>query len=328
MKKRFNVFITGVSGFIGQKIIERFSERDDVGKIIGIDVVAPPRLRERITFIEHDVRDDMAPLMSGYKIDWAIHAAFVVSILHDKKLMEDVDINGTVNFLNACAKNKIKHVMHMSSTTAYGAHEDNPPLLGEDAPLRGNEGFIYGMSKAKLELTAVREFFERHPDVCGSIVRPCFVCGPHFYKNTLGRHLMKRIVMLPGDMRPFQFVHEDDVADSMYHLLAKRQRGAFNLAADGTMTFREMLDLTGGTPLPIHPALLYPLNDLAWMLRLSFVTEFPSAPMALIRFPWIASNDKIKNAGYRFKYTTREAFETFAELVLNFKGRGNSVVFK
>ena len=36
-----NVLITGVSGYIGQKIVERFSNREDIGEIIGIDIFAP-----------------------------------------------------------------------------------------------------------------------------------------------------------------------------------------------------------------------------------------------------------------------------------------------
>lgn len=69
-----NVFIKGVSGFIGQRIVERFSRREDNGEIIGIDIFDPPCYRDRMTLIKHDVRDD---LTSRCHIDWAIHAAFV-----------------------------------------------------------------------------------------------------------------------------------------------------------------------------------------------------------------------------------------------------------
>ncbi len=156
------------------------------------------------------------------------------------------------------------------------------------------------------------------------MIRPCFVCGPHFYKNPLGRHLMKKIVMLPSDMKPFQFVHEDDVADSIYFLLSNNLNGAFNLAGDDTMTFKEMVAMTRGIYLPLPPFLLSPATDLAWKMNLSFLTEFPSGPMALMRYPWLAGNKKIKDAGYTFRYTTKETYETFAEQVRNFFGRGRN----
>ena len=319
-----NVFITGVSGFIGQRIVERFSNREDIGEIIGIDIFDPPCYQDKMTFIKHDVRDDMTPVMSRYKIDWAVHAAFVISVIHDNSLLDDIDLKGTINFHKACEKLGIKNVMQVSSTTAYGSHRDNPALLTEDLPLRGNDDFPYGKNKAVLENTIVKEFREKHPEVNYTVVRPCFVCGPHFYKNPLGRHLMKKIVMLPSDMRPFQFVHEDDVADSIHFLLSNNLSGAFNLAGDGTMTFKEMVAMTRGIYLPLPPFLLSPATDLAWKMKLSFLTEFPSGPMALMRYPWLAGNKKIKDAGYSFRYTTRETYETFAEQVRNFFGRGKN----
>jgi hypothetical protein len=69
---------------------------------------------------------------------------------------------------------------------------------------------------------------------------------------------------------------------------------------------------------------LSPATDLAWKMKLSFLTEFPSGPMALMRYPWLAGNKKIKDAGYSFRYTTRETYETFAEQVRNFFGRGKN----
>jgi hypothetical protein len=46
------------------------------------------------------------------------------------------------------------------------------------------------------------------------------------------------------------------------------------------------------------------------------MTEFPSAGLTMLVYPWIASNDKLKRElGYTFKYTTREAFEDFARYV-------------
>jgi len=170
MAKKVNVFITGVSGLIGQKIVERFSERNDIGLIIGIDIVEPPCYSDKIVFIKHDVRNNMVSVMSRYKIDWAIHAAFVVPVLRDKSVMEDIDINGTRNFFNACGKLNVRHVIHLSSTTAYGAHKDNPSLLTEECELRGNEGFTYGKSKSEIELGMARNFMENNPERLSDIL--------------------------------------------------------------------------------------------------------------------------------------------------------------
>ncbi len=321
MASNKTVFITGISGYLGQKIVEHICNRDDIGEIIGVDIVEPPLFRDRITFIEHDVRDDLYPVMSRFKIDWAIHGAYIVSVLHNKNLAEDIDVNGTKNFLASCGRLKIKSVMHISSATAYGFHEDNPPVLTEESPLRGNDYFTYGKCKADLELGVVEDFRKSNPGIILTIIRPSFVCGPHFYKNPLGRHLMKKVIMLPRQTQPFQYVHEDDLAESVYFLLKNKKRGAYNLGGDGTMTFREMAQRAGGIILPLPVALLKPLNNIAWFLRLKFITEFPSSTLSLVICPWVVSNKKIKDAGFRFRYTTAEAYETFAEQVRNYRGR-------
>lgn len=115
---------------------------------------------------------------------------------------------------------------------------------------------------------------------------------------------------------PFQYIHEDDLVEIMCLLLKERKTGIFNLAADGTMTFDEMLRILGGWPLKIPVWLLWPMNNLMWRLRMTFMTEFPSPCLNMIRYPWIASNAKIKEeTGYRFRYTTRQAFVDFARHV-------------
>jgi hypothetical protein len=85
------------------------------------------------------------------------------------------------------------------------------------------------------------------------------------------------------------------------------------LAADGTITFDEMLCLLGNRPIKLPASVAYPLTQLMWFLRIKFMTEFPSSSLNMTRYPWIASNEKLKiELNYKYKYTTKEAFEDFA----------------
>jgi len=143
------------------------------------------------------------------------------------------------------------------------------------------------------------------------------VVGPGF-KNVLAEHLKKKLVLLPSKGRDFQFVHEDDVTDVSLLLLEKRIGGIFNVTGDGTMTFSEMTKRLGNIRIPLPWPIIYPLNNLAWFLRLGFITKFPSPGMRLMVNPWIASSEKLKReTGYKFKYDTRKAFESFARSVKN-----------
>jgi len=85
------------------------------------------------------------------------------------------------------------------------------------------------------------------------------------------------------------------------------------LAADGTMTFDEMLRILGNRPLKLPASVLYPFNSIMWFLRIKFLTGNPTPAINMTRYPWIASNEKLKKElNYKFKYTTKEAFEDFA----------------
>lgn len=317
-----HILITGVSGYFGMKLVSFFEEKAEVERITGIDVKPPESHSGKLTFIRRDVRDDLMDIFRDRGIDCVIHAAYILPPIHDAGLMEDININGTKNILSAAARSGVKQILDCSSTTAYGFHPDNPPLLTEESPLRGNEDFTYAKNKRELEGWA-REFEQANPDVSLIVVRPCFVVGPGF-TNPMAKHLCKKICIMPWKTEPLQFIHEDDLVDIMYLLLKKDKSGVFNLTADGTMSFEEMISLLGGWPLKIPIGLLWPLNNLMWVLRVSFITEFPSPCLNLMRYPWIASNSKIKRElGYSFKYTTKTAFENFARFV---KERGRNPI--
>lgn len=312
-----NIFITGVSGYFGSKLVSLFDQKDEVKSIAGIDVKPPAYTSKKLEFIKHDVRVDMSPILLIRGIDCAIHTAFIVTPIHKKKRMEDINIKGTKNFLDSCARAGVGQLLCCSSTTAYGFHKDNPPILTEDSPLRGNDDFTYSKNKKELEFI-YKEFKEAHPDVCLTIIRPSFVVGPG-WDNPLAWHLRKKVTMLPQDTAPFQFIHEDDLVEIIYQLLSNRKEGAYNLAADGTMTFDEMLRILGNRPLKLPASVLYPFNSIMWFLRIKFLTGNPTPAINMTRYPWIASNEKLKKElNYKFKYTTKEAFEDFARHI---KGR-------
>jgi len=173
---------------------------------------------------------------------------------------------------------------------------------------------IYAKNKKEIE-QIFKEFQFEHPDISITIVRPCFVVGPGF-DNPLSQHLQKKLVLLPTKTRPFQFVHEDDLIHVMVQLLEKKIAGIFNVTGEGTMTFAEMIKMLGNIMIPVPWPVIYPMNNLAWFLRLFFITKFPSPAMRLMIHPWIASSKKLHEVlDYKFMYDSRSAFEEFVKSV-------------
>jgi UDP-glucose 4-epimerase len=208
----------------------------------------------------------------------------------------------------------VNKILYTSSTTAYGFYPDNPVPLTENNPLRGNSDFTYAKNKREIE-GIIAEFKKRNPGISITVLRPCFVVGPGF-DNPLARHLCKKLVMLPANMQPFQFVHEDDLLALMLHFIETGIDGVYNVAGEGTITFREMVDMLGGRVLALPYGVMYVLNTVAWKLRMTFLTEFPSPALNLIACPWLATSKKlIRETGYQFKYDTHSAFADFVRHV-------------
>lgn len=304
------ILVTGAAGYIGARMVDALCNANWVETVVGTDIRKPQKPVSGCTFHQCDIRYDMTDIFNAHKIDTVVHTAYILPPIHNTALMEDINKGGTQNILNICAKTGVKQILYTSSTTAYGFYTDNDRPLTEESPLRGNNDFTYAKNKKEIE-AILADFSRRHPQVNLSIVRPCFVVGPGF-KNPMAEHLQKKFVPLPQNTLPWQYVHEDDVINVMLLLLQKRISGAYNVTADGTMTFGEMVRALGNIKIPLPWWLIYPLNNLAWLLRLTFISKFPSPTMQMMVCPWIASSDKlIKETGYRFKYNTRQAFADF-----------------
>ncbi len=305
------VLVTGAAGYIGGKVMRALSRRTWVHTVVGTDLQQPNELPEGVVFVRQDIRDALDPLFERFGIDTVIHTAWVLKPIHDKCEMESINLQGTRNVLDACARNGVHQLLFTSSTTAYGFHPDNDVPLTEESPLRGNDDFTYAKNKKEAE-ALLAEFSRQHHDVTLTIVRPCFVVGPGF-SNPLAQHLQKKFVMLPRNARPWQFVHEDDLVAIIERLLERRLGGIYNVAADGTITFREMVHELGHVYVPLPWSVIFVLNTLAWQFRLTWMTRFPSAAMRMMVEPWIASNDKLKRElGYEFQYDTKAAFHAYA----------------
>jgi UDP-glucose 4-epimerase len=309
-----NILITGVSGYLGGKIAKELADKDDVSTLVGIDIRTPENPPKNLIFINHDVRRPMIDLFRNHDIDTVIHAAYVLAPVHDKSFMEEINISGTKNVLAAAEAAGISHLMYTSSTTAYGFHPDNPFPLEEDSPLRGNDDFTYAKNKKEIEFL-MGDFIKGNPEIAVTVLRPCFVVGAGF-DNTFSHHLQKKLVMLPSNHKPFQFVHEDDFLRALILCLEKKVRGAFNIAGEGTFSLAEAARMLGNIPVLLPFGLVYILNQIGWILRLSFLTEFPSQGLNLIRYSWVASPDRfVKQTGFEYQYNTKTAFEDFVNSV-------------
>jgi UDP-glucose 4-epimerase len=285
--------ITGVSGYLGSRLVTLLAERQDIETIVGMDIIPPRMENTKLKFYTKDIRDNsIADVFKEHGVDTVMHLAFVVKPIHDLKKMHDVDYNGTLNILECARQAGVGHVVAVSSTFAYGAHKDNPPVLNEDDPLRGNKNFPYGYNKRVVDIM-MQEYTEKHPDLPLTILRPCTVFGPTI-NNYVYRLVFRKVTMnFIGNNPDFQFVHEDDFVGACLAAMDKQMPGAFNVAGDGTLTIREIAKKVGAIAVPTTAWMVYPMLELAWKMRLKGI-ETNSGVLDYIRFPFVGNNEKAK----------------------------------
>jgi UDP-glucose 4-epimerase len=301
--------VTGGSGYIGSRLIERLAERDDTERIVICDVRPPRGYRPGVEYQQLDVRDRQRAreILESERPDTLVHLAFVLNPIHDERAMYDIDVNGTLYVLEAASAAGTPQVLVTSSTTAYGAFPDNPVPLTEEHPVRGVPDFEYARDKTEADRLCQLWSLE-NPERVMTIVRPCIVFGPN-----VDNYLVRLWTDQPfqadfgGPDIPTQFVHEDDLVDAVSRLLEGRHGGAFNVTGDGIVTGRECAEAIGmkRRRVPFRP--YRALAALLWKLRQS---EIPPGALQFVLHPWLASNEKVKQTlGWEPRYSSRETFE-------------------
>ncbi|MDA8188237.1 MAG: SDR family oxidoreductase [Dehalococcoidales bacterium] len=307
------VAITGVSGYLGSLLLDRFEQIPEIESITGIDLKPPRQESQKLSFHSLDINGPITRVLADERVDTLLHLAWVFDPIHDEKATRRVDIDGTKNVLQACDEVGVKKIIFTSSTTSYGVHPDNGKLSTENTPRRGHPAFQYSRDKAEAE-ALFEEYQASHPDTCVSIPRICILAGPHT-DNYLSRYVSRSIVFIvQGQDPPFQFIHEDDAVDVLVKLLLGNHPGAFNIAGEGTIHLGDLGRLFGTHLIPVPYSILYPFTALFWALRVKAVTEAPPSVLDFLRYPWVADCSKAKRElGFQPTYTSTQALQSYVE---------------
>ena len=134
------------------------------------------------------------------------------------------------------------------------------------------------------------------------MLRPCIVAGPD--AQLLLRQLPPRRCRLPDPGTPFQLVHHDDVADALVAAtLGKGTPGAYNLAADGTITLGDLARATGRLAFPVPRILLGPA---ALAARAPLVPDARAVGQRRARAGRDGHGQGAARAGWQPRYSSRE----------------------
>ena len=180
MKKK-RVLITGGEGFIGSHLTEFFLKKNY--KVISLvhynsfnNIGWLKDIRHKnLKVISGDINDALFCNNVTKKIDIIYNLAALISIPYSYVAPEvflNTNIKGTYNICNAALQNKVKRIIHVSSSEVYGSLKYSP--IDEKHPLQPQSP--YSATKISSEAIAMSFYYTHNLNV--SIARPFNTFGP------------------------------------------------------------------------------------------------------------------------------------------------------
>jgi nucleoside-diphosphate-sugar epimerase len=262
-----SVAVTGPTGTFGSSLIPLLEDDDRIDRVVGVarsDFDPASRGWSKMTYRRGDVRrpEDLRAAFEG--VDVVVHLAFLIVGASESETRA-INVEGTLNTFRAAAACGVQRFVYASSIAAYGFHRDNPVGIEEDWPRRPADRLFYAQEKAELERLLESEAAQA-PEIDMYLLRPPIVLGPNAvggkvtvpdWLRSAADWIPRRLppVPIPVPDLPVQFIHQDDVATALLRcVVAAGPPGAYNIAADETLSLPDIVRLLGGIPVPLPAA--------------------------------------------------------------------------
>lgn len=338
--QRHTILITGAAGYVGAMLCEQFAARPDVDAILALDKeLCPDELAsiQKISWIQANTADgeEWRERARAFAPSVVIHTAWHIREMYgNRRLQERWNIEGTKRIFEFVATEPcVRKLIHISTAAVYSARPDNSltHFFSEDEPPRDDE-YSYANEKKQSEEDLVSILAEYARDPAHSkayIVRPSAITGPRGrylrvrfgLQSALAGHLsggfLNNIVSLLTIFLPApsawtrQFIHEDDVCDSIAHLAFTEQKKPFaiyNITPPGKpLMAHDMATIIGKKVLPVHPLLI---RVAFWFFWHATRGRIPTARgvWRFYSYPILLDGTRITDeAGYSYAYSSHDA---------------------
>ncbi len=162
------VLVSGGAGFIGSHVVELLLSEKEVEQVVVIDNFFTGSLDNlkafledsKLKVIEGDIRDKELVKRFVKEADFIFHQAAVVSVplsIEKPDLTNDVNVNGTINLLEAALSSNVERFVYASSCAVYG----NPTSLPINEKSELDPLSPYAASKLAAE-SYCRAFYESY----------------------------------------------------------------------------------------------------------------------------------------------------------------------
>jgi nucleoside-diphosphate-sugar epimerase len=334
------LLITGAAGYVGAMLCEQFAQRPEVATILALDVApCPVELVgiKKIVWIQANTADEAEwqARVAEYAPTAIIHAAWQIREQYDDRATQwRWNIEGSKRvFEYAFAQSSVRTLVHISTAAVYGAQKDNRLdhfFTEAEPPREDTYSYAHEKKQSEEDLKALYEAYDaEHPCPRVYMVRPSAITGPRgrylrvrfglqsALAGRLSGGVLNRIVSALTMFLPAprtwarQFIHEDDVTDSIAHLIFTEHTercAIYNITPPGEpILASEMARVVGKKVLPVHPYLVCVAFWVFWHLTRG---RIPTARgvWRFYSYPILLDGTRITSeTGYQYAYTSREA---------------------
>lgn len=212
MLKNKKVLVTGAGGFIGSHLVEsllekgadvrafvRYNGRSDWGMLSDL----PGDALKSVEVISGDIRDPFFVRKAVQGCDYVFHLAALIGIPYSYVAPNDyvaVNVQGTVNILQACRGERTPRIIHTSTSETYGTAQYVP--IDEKHPMQGQSPY----SASKIGADKMAESYFNSFELPVVIVRPFNTFGPRqsaraFIPTVITQALARDKIMM-GSLEP------------------------------------------------------------------------------------------------------------------------------
>lgn len=310
------VLVTGVSRYIGGVLARQLAADPQVERVIGVDVIPPPRDLGKAEFIRADIRNPMiGKVIAQHDVDTVVHANVIATptFAGGRTPQKEINVIGTMQLLAACQKaSSVKRLVVKSTAAVYGSTPRDPAMFTEEMTAKRLPTSGFGKDSIEVE-GYVRGFARRRPDTDILMLRFANIIGPRI-RTSITDYFNLPVIPVPlGYDARLQFFHEDDAIAALVRGVTGEATGVVNLAGDGVLTALQAAALVRRPFVMVPMAAAGPIGNLGKKFGL---LDFSPDQMSFLAYGRGMDTTVMRESfGFTPSFTTRGAFEDFARTV-------------
>lgn len=267
--RHLRILVTGATGFVGSYLLRYLLKKGYQNitalKRSGSNLDLVNDIYDKINWVECDVLDLLGLEDIIAEVELVYHCAAMVSFTaKERKLMVQVNAEGTANVVNLCLAGNVKKMVHVSSIAAIGRVKQGTTINEQSKWEHSKYNTYYAISKYAAEREVWRGMAEGLNAV---IINPSMILGAGRWEDgpqTFFKLLWNNLSFYPLGVNGFVDVR--DVAQMMIQLMESDISDQRYICSADNLAYRQLMKLIAeklGKKPPTVPVQPY-MNAIAW----------------------------------------------------------------